>query len=58
MNIIGSLNKILCWFGIHSYVAPLDEYVKQFGSIPLDGRICDGAVCEHCGKVFKKKEQQ
>jgi len=56
MNITEFVNKILCWFGIHSYVAPLDEYVKQFGSIPLDGRICDGAVCEHCGKVYKKKE--
>ena len=47
------LRKILCFIGWHSYKASLEDYIEQFGHIPVDGRIADNATCEFCGKAYK-----
>ena len=50
------IRKILCFIGWHSYRASLEDYIEQFGYIPLDGRIiADNAVCKFCGKPYKDK---
>ena len=49
------LRKILCFIGWHSYKASFEDYIEQFGHIPVDDRIADNATCEFCGKHYKDK---
>lgn len=48
------MKKILCFFGWHSWVASLQDYVNEFGSVPVNGRICSNAKCSVCNKKYKK----
>ena len=47
--------SILCFLGWHQWVASIDDYIEQFGHIPLDDRIADNAVCKFYGKPYKDK---
>lgn len=51
------LKKILCFFGFHKFKASLNDYIEQFGSIPLNGKIADKAICEYCGKKYKSNNK-
>lgn len=48
------MRKIFCLIGLHRWVASLEDYIEQFGCIPLNGEIADTAICQYCGKKYKE----
>jgi len=50
--------KLLCFLGIHTFEASFREYLDQFGEIPIDGRIADGARCIYCGNIYRRQKEQ
>ena len=50
--------SILCFLGWHQWVASLDDYIEEFGCIPLGNKICSKAVCSRCGKKYKDKKDE
>ena len=47
------MKKILCFFGWHKWVASLQDYLDEFGSVPANGRISSKAKCSRCNKNYK-----
>ncbi len=47
------MKKILCLFGWHKWTASVNDYINEFGYIPLDGRITSNSTCERCKVRFK-----
>ena len=48
------LGKILCWMGLHRWSASLEDYIEEFGSIPMDGGVAKNSKCERCGELYDK----
>lgn len=46
--------RILCFLGIHEWIAPLKDYIDEFGGLTLDGRVPKTAKCKRCGKKYNK----
>ena len=46
--------KILCFIGYHSWIASYQDYIDEFGYVPLNF-ICSNAKCEYCGEKYKKE---
>ena len=46
--------KILCFIGWHSWTASYQDYIDEFGCVPLNF-VCSKAVCNFCGKTYKDK---
>lgn len=49
------IRRLFCLIGWHTWKASFEDYIEQFGHIPIDGRIADSSVCEFCGKAYKDK---
>lgn len=49
------MGKMFCFFGWHNWTALLEDYINEFGFIPLDNRVPSNSVCSRCGIKFKKK---
>ena len=47
------LKKILCLFGWHEWTASMQDYIDEFGYVPLDNRMASNSKCSRCGKHFK-----
>jgi len=46
-------DRLKCYIGFHKWSASLDDYIKEFGNVPMDGRVCKKAKCERCGKDYE-----
>lgn len=42
------MKQILCFFGWHEFSCTVQDYVDEFGYVPLDGRIPKNAKCTRC----------
>lgn len=47
------MKRILCFFGLHNWVAHLQDYINEFGFVPTNGKICSNAKCSRCKKTYK-----
>ena len=50
------IGKLMCYFGYHVWAASLEDYVEEFGCVPLDYAVASTSVCERCGKEYKDYE--
>lgn len=50
--------KIQCLFGYHTFTASIQDYIDEFGYVPLDGRICANAKCSECGVKYKNGKHE
>ena len=48
------MKRILCLFGWHKWTASMNDYIEEFGYVPLDNRIASNSTCERCKVTFKK----
>jgi len=51
------MKRILCFFGWHNWKASLNDYIEEFGYVPLDNRIASNSICTRCKVKFKQQEQ-
>lgn len=49
------MKRILCFFGWHEFSCSIQDYIDEFGYVPLDNRLPENAKCTRCGINFKKK---
>lgn len=47
------MRKLLCFIGIHKWEASLEDYINEFGSVPLNGKVVSTSICSCCGKAYK-----
>lgn len=52
--VVIKFRRLLCYIGLHTWLATLDQYRNEFGGIPLSGRVASTAKCEYCGKSYKE----
>lgn len=50
------MKKLLCFFGFHKWTASIDDYIEEFGFIPLDGRIASNSVCNRCNQKYNQNK--
>jgi hypothetical protein len=50
--------KIQCLFGYHAFTSSIQDYIDEFGYVPLDGRICANAKCSECGVKYKNGKHE
>jgi len=51
------MSKILCFFGWHNWSATLQDYLDEFGTLPLDAKISSKSKCSRCDITYKGGEQ-
>jgi hypothetical protein len=51
------MKRILCLFGWHKWTTSINDYIEEFGYVPLDNRIASNSTCERCKVKFKQQEQ-
>jgi hypothetical protein len=50
------MKKLLCFFGWHQWICSVQDYIDEFGFIPLDNRISSKSKCGVCGKKYSLKK--
>jgi hypothetical protein len=53
----GTMSKLLCFLGFHKWTCTLQDYIDEFGCVPLDARIASKSRCERCKKTYKGGQQ-
>ena len=48
------MKRLLCFFGWHEWVCSMEDYIFEFGYVPLDKRVCKSSKCCRCGKKYKQ----
>ena len=48
--------KFLCKIGYHKWKAPIEDYIEEFGCIPIHGEIAKTSVCVFCGAKYNSKD--
>jgi hypothetical protein len=51
------MSKILCFFGWHNWSTTLQDYLDEYGTLPLDAKISSKSKCSRCGITYKGGEQ-
>lgn len=44
------MKKILCFFGLHNWSSSIQDYIDEFGYVPLDSRVSSKSKCSRCNK--------
>ena len=52
------MKKIFCLFGWHKWTAHIQDYIDEFGFVPLDNRACSKSKCSVCGKLYREQLKQ
>jgi len=47
-------NKIKCLIGWHQFTCKIQDYIDEFGYVPIDSRMPKIAKCSKCGKNYTK----
>lgn len=42
------IGKILCMLGWHNWTCKIEDYILEFGFVPLDSRMPSTAKCNRC----------
>jgi hypothetical protein len=50
------MKRILCFFGWHQWTASIQDYIEEFGYLPLGNVIASNATCERCKCKFKQQK--
>ena len=51
------IGKLKCFFGWHSFTCKMQDYIDEFGFVPLDSRFPKTSKCERCGVKYNKPNQ-
>jgi hypothetical protein len=49
------MRNLLCLLGYHKWYSKIEDYIEEFGFVPLDNRITSNSKCIICGKQYKTK---
>ena len=54
-----NLCRIACFFGIHKWSAPLEDYLHEFGILDAlkPGNIASTSKCTCCGKMYSNTKR-
>lgn len=50
------MKKILCFLFGHKWSASIDDYIMEFGYVPLDNRVASNSVCKRCNLKYKEEK--
>lgn len=48
------MKRILCFFGFHEWTCSIQDYIDEFGFVPLNRKIAIKSKCSRCKKTYKK----
>lgn len=46
------LGKVSCFLGWHEFISSIQDYIDEFGYVPLDNRIAKNARCSRCNSKY------
>lgn len=46
------LEKLYCFLGWHKFTSSIQDYIDEFGYVPLDNRIAKNARCSRCNSKY------
>lgn len=47
------IGKIFCSLGYHSWTCKIQDYIDEFGFVPLDSRVPKVSKCSRCNKNYE-----
>lgn len=48
------MRKILCLFGFHKWTCSIEDYIQEFGYVPLGNIVASNSKCSICNKKYKE----